>query len=145
MIGRIRRMLARSSGDAKEEEDWSLETELDEGPEPKEDDSPKTEADFEPVPEITEEGSDYYTNLIKASIAAGGKFGEREIPIQWLRMILAGLEGRDGGIEVLLMERRAETLDLPESINMPGQAPPLLASGPESSADWEPGSRGSLD
>jgi hypothetical protein len=31
--------------------------------------------------------------LIRAAIAHGGRFGDREIPIPWLRRILAGLEG----------------------------------------------------
>lgn len=32
--------------------------------------------------------------LVKAAIAQGGRFGDHEIPMPWLRMMLAGLEGR---------------------------------------------------
>jgi hypothetical protein len=32
--------------------------------------------------------------LVRAAIAQGGRFGDHEIPIPWLRMMLAGLEGR---------------------------------------------------
>ena len=32
--------------------------------------------------------------LIRAAIALGGRFGDHEIPMPWLRMTLAGLEGR---------------------------------------------------
>ena len=34
------------------------------------------------------------TELVRAAMAQGGRFGDREIPIPWLRRILAGLEGR---------------------------------------------------
>lgn len=37
---------------------------------------------------------DYYKSLMKTAIENGGKYGEHEIPIPWLRMILAGLESR---------------------------------------------------
>jgi hypothetical protein len=32
--------------------------------------------------------------MIRAAIGQGGKFGDHEIPVPWLRMMLAGLEGR---------------------------------------------------
>jgi hypothetical protein len=32
--------------------------------------------------------------VVRAAMQQGGRFGDREIPIPWLRRILAGLEGR---------------------------------------------------
>jgi hypothetical protein len=32
--------------------------------------------------------------VVRVAMAQGGRFGEREIPVPWLRRILAGLEGR---------------------------------------------------
>jgi len=32
--------------------------------------------------------------VVRAAMKQGGRFGDREIPIPWLRRILAGLEGR---------------------------------------------------
>jgi len=34
------------------------------------------------------------TEVVRAAMAQGGRFGDREIPVPWLRRILAGLEGR---------------------------------------------------
>ena len=69
---------------------------------------PETEADFESLQmestevqtpselrsESPESNTDYYVNLVKASIAHDGRLGSHTIPIPWLRMTLAGLEGR---------------------------------------------------
>ena len=52
--------------------------------------------------------TDYYIGLVKASIESNGNFGDHKIPTYWLRMILAGLEGRDMGIEPMLTEPRPE-------------------------------------
>jgi hypothetical protein len=38
---------------------------------------------------------EYQRNLVLAAIEQGGKFNDHQIPIPWLRTILAGLEGRD--------------------------------------------------
>ena len=35
---------------------------------------------------------EYCKNIVKTAILNGGKYGEHQIPIPWLRMILAGLE-----------------------------------------------------
>lgn len=37
---------------------------------------------------------EYYKGLVKTAIGNGGKYNGHEIPIPWLRMILAGLESR---------------------------------------------------
>jgi hypothetical protein len=38
--------------------------------------------------------SDYYTGLVRAALAQGGRHGDLQISIPWLRNILAGLEWR---------------------------------------------------
>jgi hypothetical protein len=39
--------------------------------------------------------SDYYTGLVRAALAQGGRYGDLQISIPWLRNILAGLEWRN--------------------------------------------------
>jgi len=56
-------------------------------------DSPKAELRgyFAPYnPDVTQR----QVELVRAALAQGGRFGDREIPVPWLRRILAGLEGR---------------------------------------------------
>jgi hypothetical protein len=36
--------------------------------------------------------SDYYKSIVKAAIDHGGRYNGHQIPIPWLRMVLAGLE-----------------------------------------------------
>ena len=36
----------------------------------------------------------YYRNVVKTAIEHGGKYGDHQIPVPWLKMILAGLESR---------------------------------------------------
>ncbi len=38
--------------------------------------------------------ADYYKGIIRTALDNGGKYGDHEISIPWLRMILAGLENR---------------------------------------------------
>jgi hypothetical protein len=38
-------------------------------------------------------GNDYYLELIRTALSQGGKRGAYEIPIPWLRMTYAGLQG----------------------------------------------------
>lgn len=52
--------------------------------------------------------TDFYSSLVRASIAAGGKHAGQKISINWLRMILAGLEGRDASIDLMLFDPRYE-------------------------------------
>lgn len=37
---------------------------------------------------------DYYKGIVKTAIANGGKYGDHEISVPWLKMTLAGLENR---------------------------------------------------
>ena len=40
------------------------------------------------------DSGEYFKNILKTAIQNGGKYGGHEIPVPWLRMILAGLEWR---------------------------------------------------
>jgi hypothetical protein len=40
------------------------------------------------------DSGEYYKSIVKTAIQNGGKYGEHQIPVPWLRMILAGLEWR---------------------------------------------------
>ena len=39
--------------------------------------------------------ADYYTGVVRAAIEHGGRYGDHQISIPWLRTILAGLEWRN--------------------------------------------------
>lgn len=45
-------------------------------------------------PEPISNGAEYQRNLVRAAIEQGGRLGDQEIPLYWLKTILAGLEGR---------------------------------------------------
>jgi hypothetical protein len=45
--------------------------------------------------------SDYYAGVVRAAIAQGGRYGDHQISIPWLRKILAGLEWRNVEPETL--------------------------------------------
>lgn len=95
MIGIFKRAFR---GTDEEEPSWDVEEEL---PEPK-----PVETHRDQVGELPSTGRrgvfvPYDTDvvqrqveLIRAALAQGGRFGDHEIPVPWLRMMLAGLEGR---------------------------------------------------
>ena len=107
MIEGIRRMVG-SAGKS----DWDVNQLIE----------PETEADFESQEmeptevhtpselrsEPPESDTDYYVNLVKASIDQNGKFGKQMIPVPWLRMTLAGLEGRPTRVEDMWTGPRSE-------------------------------------
>ena len=70
---------------------------------------------------------DYYEGIVKASISHGGKYGVHEIPVSWLRVILAGLEGKDVGIDPMLVDPRTDGPAL-DSIMAQGAAGPSYTS-----------------
>ena len=95
-------------------EDGSSRWDINLGLDTEDTEEPATE---ENTPENLDEGNnvydptsetDYYTSLVRASIAAGGKHAGQEISVNWLRMILAGLEGRDASIDQMLWDPRYE-------------------------------------
>jgi hypothetical protein len=51
--------------------------------------TPHASGKFSPLNENT---PDYYKSLVATAIQNGGRLGDHQIPIPWLRMILAGLE-----------------------------------------------------
>jgi hypothetical protein len=97
MIGGIKRIV-KSPG--RGGDPWDADQEL----------KPEVEADFEFSVENTVLVSptrvahwytynypsevEYQRNLVRTAIGQGGKFHDHEMPLPWLRMILAGLEGR---------------------------------------------------
>ncbi len=99
MMGKLKRMMAWSDGDAAA---WGLDQQLQVMEEdPTEEETEETSLE---EPETQPEGltgwspgsnRDHYADLVRSSIENGGKYGDQHIHIGWLRMILARLEGRD--------------------------------------------------
>jgi len=59
--------------------------------------------------------ANYYVNLIRTSISQGGHFGRHDIPVPWLRMTLAELEGRESTADEIWQESDFEgTLPAPQ-------------------------------
>jgi hypothetical protein len=89
-----------------EKDPWDADQELE----------PEAEVDFElegedtmvvsptMVPHCSTSSVEYQANLVRAAIENGGKFQNHEIPLPWLRRILAGLEGREVGPEEVWRE-----------------------------------------
>jgi hypothetical protein len=44
---------------------------------------------------------DYYRELVSTAIVNGGRFGRHQIPVPWLRMILAGFESKRVEVEMM--------------------------------------------
>ena len=108
MIEGLKRAVAKSSGrdawnlDEPIEADSSEELEQ-QGGEPI--GTPTvSEGTFQP----TNRDSDYYVNLVRASIAMGGRLGDHSIPVSWLSMTLAGLEGNHAKIQSMWDFLRSE-------------------------------------
>jgi hypothetical protein len=53
--------------------------------------------------------ADYYISIVKTAIGNGGRYGDHQIPVPWLRMILAGLESRYVEADALWYEADAES------------------------------------
>ena len=93
MIGEIRRRFARYS-----DSHWSADLEL--PPERAVTPGFTDEALLAKAPAVgtfspdDADSHDYYRSLVVAAIRNGGRHGDRQIPIPWLRMILAGLENK---------------------------------------------------
>jgi hypothetical protein len=98
MIDGLRRKLTRSI----DKDPWGTEQELEpevDGQETVEPAEPPTDAAViaaatRVAPSSTNDvdSGEYYKNILKTAIDNGGKYAGHEIPIPWLRMILAGLE-----------------------------------------------------
>ncbi len=57
--------------------------------------------------------AEYYKGLVRTAIENGGKYHGHQIPIPWLRMILAGLESRHVDPEMMWYDAGAAALDSP--------------------------------
>ena len=88
---------------------------------------PEPEVEVGPLPPVettipdlgdSRDRGDYYVDLVRTSIAQGGKYGGHEIPVGWLRMILAGLEGMPVDTEAMweseLGQASGDPAELPE-------------------------------
>jgi hypothetical protein len=63
--------------------------------------------------------SDYYKSIVLTAIANEGKYGEHQMSIPWLRMILAGLEWKRIDPETMWYGAEATGLDGPQGEGMP--------------------------
>ena len=96
MIEGIRRKFAKSI----DKDPWDIEQEFGPETEVEEIETPELPAasafiltaPVAPSPTNGVNSGEYCKNIVKTAILNGGKYGEHQIPIPWLRMILAGLE-----------------------------------------------------
>jgi hypothetical protein len=117
MMGGIRHIL---TGPIKADSRWDIDQELEiEKDDDVAEQASGTDSSFaaspirDPIPEKPGAQADYYAELVRASIAGGGKYGGRRISMRWLRMTLAGLEGRHVDVEEM-WEAEAPEPPLPE-------------------------------
>ena len=106
MIEGLKRAVGKSA-----EQDWALDDPVvDESMEDVEQESDsvevvaETDATFQPSNHV----SDYYVNLVRASLLMKGKFGNQSIPEHWLRMTLSGLEGHHVAVQSMWDKSKAE-------------------------------------
>jgi hypothetical protein len=96
MISELRRRLVRSDGIERWDANQRLDRDLERVTELPEDRAVlpiTTSLTFRPsIDNITM--TDYCTGLVKAAITQGGAHDQYQMPVPWLRMILAGLEGK---------------------------------------------------
>lgn len=96
MIDGIRRRFAKSVDRDVWDADQELEPELEESSELPTDTAvllaaTRVTGEFSPS---GSDSADYYKRLVKTAIENGGKHGDHQIPLPWLRMILAGFESK---------------------------------------------------
>ncbi|MDA4119331.1 MAG: hypothetical protein OK436_01970 [Thaumarchaeota archaeon] len=102
MIGEIRRKLTSIDDDRLWDADMVFRPEVEAITELSTDSHDLTPAsrvkgEFSPNTNI----SDYYVGVVRAAIAQGGRYGDHQISVPWLRKILAGLEWRNVEPETL--------------------------------------------
>ncbi len=98
MIDGIRRRFAKSI----DSDPWDVEQQL--APEAEAEETTELPTDNAVILAATKAAShsatndvdsgEYYKDIVRTAIANGGKYGDHQIPLPWLRMILAGLEWR---------------------------------------------------
>lgn len=129
MLGGIRRIVG---GKDDESSDWDvnlpLEKETEEEPEIQDSEFLQPLDHPEPTKGTVVHDADYYRDLVRASIASGGKFGDQKISVYWLQTILDGLEGRDTEDSIWRAPRFEDSLfgGEPGIMDETGPAPPTL-------------------
>jgi hypothetical protein len=132
MIGGIRRKLTSIDDDSLWDADLDLQPEVDERTE-----LPTDSTDLLSASRLTGEFSpntnmpDYYAGVVRAAIAQGGRYGDHQIPLPWLKKILAGLEWRNIESETLWEGVDASSPSVPNA-RIPVYDE-LFPSGPETS------------
>jgi hypothetical protein len=132
MIGGIRRRLTSIDDDRLWDADLDLQPEVEVTTE-----LPTDSADLLSASRVTGEFSpntnisDYYAGVVRAAIAQGGRFGDHQISLSWLRKILAGLEWRNIEPETLWEGVDATSPSVPNT-RIPVYDE-LFPSGPETS------------
>ena len=102
MMGEIKRKLQSIDDDSLWDADMVLEPEVEATME-----LPTDGQDMPSASRMTGEfspnnsTSDYYAGVVRAAIEQGGRYGDHQISLPWLRKILAGLEWRNVETETL--------------------------------------------
>ncbi|MDA4125602.1 MAG: hypothetical protein OK452_00150 [Thaumarchaeota archaeon] len=96
MMDGIKRKLKSVDDNSLWDADLNLQPEVEVSPELPTDSADllaasRVKGEFSPNANIT----DYYAGVVRAAIAHGGRYGDHQISIPWLRNILAGLEWRN--------------------------------------------------
>lgn len=119
MISGLKRRL-RPAEEQSWDADQALGPEAEEGPDPVMEDAVLETSD--PVPGFSPDDGDpveYYKGIVKTAIENGGRYREHQIPVPWLRMILAGLESRNIDLDKMWFET-----DWDASSLAPAEVPP---------------------
>jgi len=96
MMGELRRKLKSIDDESLWDANLDLQPEVEATAE-----LPTNSADLQSASQETGEfspnsyTSDYYAGVVRAAIAQGGRYGDHQISLPWLRKILAGLEWRN--------------------------------------------------
>lgn len=126
MIDGIRRKFAKSI----DKDPWDTENEFEPEAEVEATEAPGHPTDAAVIMAATQfappsttndvDSGEYYKSIVRTAIENGGKYGEHQIPIPWLRMILAGLEWRHIDPEMMWYGVEAGALGEPIHSKMPG-------------------------
>jgi hypothetical protein len=115
MIDGIRRRFTKSAGKDHWDAEEEFETQIDEASE-----VPTETAVLvaptqlaPPTTTIDVDTSDYYKKVVRTAIENGGRYGDHQISIPWLRMILGGLESKPIDPESIWYGTETSSLDAP--------------------------------
>ena len=115
MIDGIRRRFAKSAGKDPWDAEEEFETQVDEASEvPTETAGLVASTQLAPLVTTNDvDTTDYHKKVVRTAIENGGRYGDHQISIPWLRMILGGLESKP--IDPESMWSRTETSNLAEA------------------------------